>query len=89
MEPFGLLNLLKSLLPQTENSAQNPKENADKNGLGFDGANAADGADAAKSENGTPPPKTAQPPVFADPPQNAFLEFVNRHDQRKKNIKNT
>ena len=75
MEPFGLLNLLKSLLPQAENSAQNPKENAEKNG---DDLNKS--AAASKADNDCAQKKENSPPTFAEEPQNAFLDFVNRHD---------
>lgn len=83
MEPFGLLNLLKSLLPQAENPERKPNESSDESGRGSDG-----GANAVKTEKDpVPPPKTEKNPTFAEEPQNAFLDFVNRHDERKKQIK--
>ena len=82
MEPFGLLNLLKSLLPRAENSAQNPKENAEKNGGDLNKS-----AAASKADNDCAQKKESPPPTFAEEPQNAFLDFVNRHDERKKHIK--
>ena len=72
MEPFGLFNLLKSLLPQSENLPQNPTDTVDNHGAN------------------TPPPTANNenvPPDFSDVPPNAFVDFVSRHDQRKKNIK--
>ncbi len=82
MEPFGLLNLLKSLLPQTENPAQKPTENSGKNGSDLD-----NDAPAPKAENDCLAKQENPSPPFAETPQNAFLDFVNRHDERKKNIK--
>ena len=82
MEPFGLLNLLKSLLPQAENPTQNPKENLEKNGNDLD-----NGAATPKVDNDRTQKKEKSPPDFAEEPQNAFLDFVNRHDERKKHIK--
>ena len=71
MEPFGLLNLLKTLLPQTENSTKNPTEATDKNTL--------DSAPATGDKKNAPD--------FTDAPPNAFLDFVSRHEERKRNIK--
>jgi hypothetical protein len=74
MEPFGLLNLLKSLLPQAENQTQNHADFV------------------AKTENNstesTPPivEKNTLPPIDTPPP-NAFLDYVERHEQHKKNVK--
>ena len=72
MESFGLFNLLKSLLPQTENLPKNPTDTVDNDGV-----------------NTPPPSANTQPsaPDFLDAPPNAFLDFVSRHNQRKKNIK--
>ena len=72
MEPFGLFNLLKSLLPQAENLPQNTTDTADNTPVS------------------TPPPTASNEkntPDFLDAPPNAFLDFVSRHDQRKKNMK--
>lgn len=66
MEPFGLFNLLKSLLPQAENPEQTPEETPEKK-------------PASATENGAH--------EFSDTPQNAFLDFVSRHEERKRNIK--
>ncbi len=82
MEPFGLLNLLKTLLPQTENSMENPTRTADKT----DGVL---GENVPSTDNSCPPfPNTERdPPPFSQAPQNAFLDFVSRHEERKRNIK--
>ncbi len=86
MEPFGLLNFLKTLLPQTENPTQNGAENVEKNVEKTDGF--LDG-NPPSTDNGCPPLPDAKnnPPPFSDVPQNAFLDFVSRHEERKKNIK--
>ena len=86
MEPFGLLNFLKTLLPQTETSTQNGAGKEDKNGGGSEGI--LDG-NPPSTDNGCPPLPDAKnnPPPFSDVPQNAFLDFVSRHEERKKNIK--
>ena len=72
MEPFGLFNLLKSLLPQAENLPQNTTDTVDNN---------TPSAQSPTMDN----EKT--PPDFSNAPPNAFLDFVSRHDQRKKNMK--
>ena len=72
MEPFGLFNLLKSLLPQAENLPQNTTDTVDNTPVS------------------TPPPTAnneKNAPGFSNAPPNAFLDFVSRHDQRKKNMK--
>ena len=71
MEPFGLFNLLKSLLPQAENSEQNPADGVDND--------AAPPLSSANHEESAPEKSNAPP--------NAFLDFVSRHEQRKQNIR--
>ena len=79
MEPFGLFNLLKSLLPQTENSAKNQNETNEKVSSQMPAENANQGALGKPTNEETAPEPPPQP--------NAFLDFVSRHDERKKNIK--
>ena len=85
MEPFGLFNLLKSLLPQTENPPQASGENADGNGSGLNGTNGA--AQTEKDLEFSSKQEKGAPNFANEPPQNAFLDFVTRHDERKKQIK--
>ena len=72
MEPFGLFNLLKSLLPQAENLPQNPTDTVDNNP-------ANPPPPTANNDKNTPD--------FLGTPPNAFLDFVSRHEQRKQHIK--
>ena len=75
MEPFGLLNLLKSLLPTADTP---PQTTADNKGNGVD--NSAMATDTSEREK--------QDDMGANPPTpNAFLDFVQRHDERKRQMK--
>lgn len=71
MEPFALFNLLKTLLPQTENH-EDPHVSSPPQ---------TPNATVQKPEENTPAP-SAQPL-----PSNSFLEFAERHDERAKRIK--
>lgn len=101
MEPFGLFNLLKSLLPPVENPAQPSDKKGEKGGTGDE--NNANGCNGGSDGNGfgnggfgggngaekasDSPSDKRQQENFADEAQNAFVDFINRHDERKKQIK--
>ena len=82
MEPFGLLNLLKSLLPQTENITQNPETNTDKGAPVFTAETPTNDTRPLPFSEESP---TGPPPVT--PSTDTFLDFVSRHDARAKNVK--
>ena len=84
MEPFGLLNLLKSLLPQTENSTPTTDEPADDKGENF-----ANNDEIPPAHNrGQNHRENENPNGFGEETENnAFLDFVSRHDKRKRQIK--
>ena len=82
MEPFGLLNLLKSLLPQTENPASEGAESTPPERTENTGENGQNSPEVAAR-----PPSQAENPPKNSQSQNAFLDFVNRHEERKKNMK--
>ena len=90
MEPFGLLNLLKSLLPQTENSAKTDgaHENAEplKSTL-QNGGQSPDGATHTPSNTSSTPSPQSENGSEQTHGQNACLECVHRHDARTKNVK--
>lgn len=96
MEPFGLFNLLKSLLPPVENPAQPSDKKGEKGGTGNE--NNANGCNGGSDGNGfgggngaekasDSPSDERQKEHFADEAPNAFVDFINRHDRRKKQIK--
>ena len=74
MSPFGLFDLLKTLLPAPNQTAQNPS--AVDNGTETDGA--------------TTPPSNVQttPPPDAEK-SNACADFLYRHEQRAQGVKAT
>ena len=71
MEPFGLLNLLSALLPKTEETPSAVPKNE----------HTPSEKPTEKAEENS---VQAPPPV---PPSNAYLEFLDRHDQRVKQTK--
>lgn len=81
MEPFGLFNLLKSLLPQAENLTPPSAKNGETGATDDSRDNKA-----APSAN-EPRLRTEETQSAIDEPQNAFVDFINRHDERKKQIK--
>lgn len=78
MSPFGLFDLLKTLLPSPDQTAQNPPS---ENG----GAE----TDGAPMSSPTPPSATQSPPLQEAEKSNACADFLYRHEQRAQGVKAT
>ena len=71
MEPFALFNLLKSFLPQTENSTEKPTSEKKNNDTNIDPSNEFS-TQSNQTQNGE----------FPNPPSNYCLDFIRRHEER-------
>ena len=79
MEPFALLNLLKTLLPNLENTPENNPERRPENCPDCDRGNAERKAPPAAEQNAEAAPRSPTP--------NAFLDFMEKHETRARQIK--
>lgn len=77
MEPFALFNLLKSFLPQTENSTAQPAPETKKEELNPTQTN---GFSNPSNEILTPSNQTNG--GVETPPSNYCLDFIRRHEER-------
>ncbi len=78
MSPFGLFDLLKTLLPSPDQTAQNPST--------MDNKTETDGATMSSP---TPPPDAQTPPPPDTEKSNACADFLYRHERRAQGVKAT
>ena len=74
MSPFGLFDLLKTLLPPAEQPNPSPSPSA---------------SDTPTETNAQSSPSTDELPQNQPPKNNACADFLYRHEQRAQTIKDT
>lgn len=82
MFPFGLFDLLKTLLPSPDQTTQNPPT--------ADNGTEADGAPSSSPVPSSLSPSAVQKPTVSEAEKpNACADFLYRHEQRSRGVKGT